>query len=154
MLERGQSDVSVPPPQTLHSEIVSERARSDVSVPPPQALHSEIVSERGRFAELERIGGQLSALVGDEEAAALTARLRDVTGQYGRLVEDSETLGRLLRQAGTQLRSLVLNYEDFLAWMDETQQRLDKYRVLSVHVDKLHEQMEELTVSPRAEICT
>ena len=105
------------------------------------------MGQRGEFDELARVGGLLMELVGDEEAAALADRLHDVTDQYGRLVDDSETLARLLRQAGSQLRALVLNYEDFLAWMDETQQRLSKYRVLSVHVDKLHEQMEELTVS-------
>ena len=105
------------------------------------------MGQRGEFDQLSRVGAELTELVGDEEAAALQDRLQDVTDQYSRLVDDSETLGRLLRQAGSQLRTLVLNYEDFLAWMDETQQKLTKYRVLSVHVDKLHEQMEELTVS-------
>ncbi|XP_043245138.1 dystonin-like isoform X38 [Amphibalanus amphitrite] len=108
-------------------------------------LHAEIVDRRGAFDDLKRVGKKLAGLVGDEEATALSERLRDVTDQYERLVDDSETLARLLRQAGTQLRSLVLNYEDFLAWMDETQQKLNKYKVLSVHVDKLHEQLEELT---------
>ena len=105
------------------------------------------MDRRGALDDLKRVGKKLAGLVGDEEAAALSDRLRDVTDQYERLVDDSETLARLLRQAGTQLRSLVLNYEDFLAWMDETQQKLNKYKVLSVHVDKLHEQLEELTAS-------
>ena len=108
------------------------------------------MGRRGDFDELSRVGGVLAGLVGDEEAAALSDRLREVTDQYERLVDDSETLARLLRQAGSQLRSLVLNYEDFLAWMDETQQKLSKYKVLSVHVDKLHEQLDELTVRLRS----
>ncbi|XP_043207067.1 microtubule-actin cross-linking factor 1-like isoform X6 [Amphibalanus amphitrite] len=109
------------------------------------ALHRDIVKRGGDFDELANIATVLMELVGDDEAAALADRLQEVTEQYTKLVDDSEALGRRLQDAGKQLRALVLNYEDFLVWMDEMEQRLNKYKVLSVHVDRLHEQMEELT---------
>lgn len=62
----------------------------------------------------------------------------------GNLVENSEALGRLLSDAKSGLRHLVLSYEDLLAWMEDMETRLSKYRILSVHVEKLQEQMEEL----------
>ena len=109
------------------------------------ALHRDIVKRGGDFDELASIATVLMELVGDDEAAALADRLQEVTEQYTKLVDDSEALGRRLQDAGKQLRALVLNYEDFLVWMDEMEQRLNKYKVLSVHVDRLHEQMEEVT---------
>merc|ERR1719412_460958 len=42
------------------------------------------------------------------------------------------------------LRALVLSYEDLLSWMERMEQKLGKYKILSVHSEKLIEQMEEL----------
>lgn len=87
------------------------------------------------------------SLVGDDEASALADKLQEVTDRYGNLVEASETVGQLLTASRQGLRHLVLTYQDLAAWMDAMEQRLNRYKVLAVHTDKLLEQMDDLAVS-------
>ena len=85
-------------------------------------------------------------LVGDEEAATVADKLQEATERYGNLVDESEALGNLLKQAKGALRHLVLSYEELMRWMDDMNKRLNKYKVVSVHKDKLLEQMDRLVV--------
>lgn len=87
------------------------------------------------------------SLVGDDEASTLADKLQEVTGRYGNLVEASENIGQLLTASRQELRHLVLTYQDLAAWMDSMEQRLNKYKVLAVHTDRLLEQMDDLAVS-------
>ena len=107
-------------------------------------LHDDILSKKPAFDSLTDVATNLMSLVGEEEAGVLADRLQEITDRYGALVENSEALGRLLSDAKKGLRDLVLSYEDLLGWMEEMETRLSKYRILSVHVEKLQEQMEEL----------
>ncbi|XP_046442953.1 dystonin-like isoform X8 [Daphnia pulex] len=107
-------------------------------------LHDDILSKKPAFDGLTDIATNLMSLVGEEEAGVLADRLTELTDRYGALVENSEALGRLLSDAKSGLRHLVLSYEDLLAWMESMESKLFKYRILSVHVEKLQEQMEEL----------
>lgn len=108
-------------------------------------LHDEILGQKPAFDELTDIATTLMNLIGDDEGNALADKLQGTTDRYGQLVEDSEALGRLLQESKVGLRHLVLTYEDLLSWMEEMEARLSKYRVLSVFVDKLLEQMDDLT---------
>ena len=107
-------------------------------------LHDDILGKKPAFDSLTDVATNLMSLVGEEEAGVLADRLQEITDRYGALVENSEALGRLLSDAKKGLRDLVLSYEDLLGWMEEMEARLSKYRILSVHVEKLQEQMEEL----------
>ena len=107
-------------------------------------IHDDILNKKPAFDGLTDVATVLMALVGEEEAASLADRLSELTDRYSALVENSEALGRLLSDAKAGLRHLVLSYEDLLAWMEDMEARLAKYRILSVHVEKLQEQMEEL----------
>ncbi|XP_047739188.1 dystonin [Hyalella azteca] len=108
-------------------------------------LHDEILGQKPAFDELTDIATTLMNLIGDDEGNALADKLQATTDRYGQLVEDSEALGRLLQESKVGLRHLVLTYEDLLSWMEEMEARLSKYRVVSVFVDKLLEQMDELS---------
>ncbi|XP_042210392.1 microtubule-actin cross-linking factor 1-like isoform X9 [Homarus americanus] len=108
-------------------------------------LHDEILGQKPAFDDLTDVATALMSLIGDDEANALADKLQATTDRYGQLVEDSEVLGRLLQESKIGLRHLVLTYEDLLSWMDEMEARLSKYRILSVFVEKLLEQMDELT---------
>ncbi|MCL4115460.1 UNVERIFIED_CONTAM: hypothetical protein GTU68_053574, partial [Idotea baltica] len=108
-------------------------------------LHDEILGQKPAFDDLTDVATALMSLIGDDEANSLADKLQGTTDRYGQLVEDSESLGRLLQESKVGLRHLVLTYEDLLSWMDEMDARLSKYRVLSVFVEKLLEQMDELT---------
>ena len=83
--------------------------------------------------------------VGDDEAQLVVERLQQVTDRYAKLVEDSIALGQLLNQSQEELGSFVLSFEDLLAWIQEMESRLNRYRVLSIYADKLKEQVDELT---------
>lgn len=67
--------------------------------------------------------------------------------RYGALVEASENLGQLLQASKAGLRHLVLTYQDLQAWMENMEARLNRYRILPVHTEKLIAQMEDLAVS-------
>lgn len=108
-------------------------------------LHDEILGQKPAFDDLTDISTTLMNLIGDDEGNALADKLQGTTDRYGQLVDDSEALGRLLQESKVGLRHLVLTYEDLLSWMEKMDTRLCKYRILSVFVDKLLQEMEELT---------
>jgi len=107
-------------------------------------LYDGILSKKPAFDSLSDVATNLMSLIGEDEAAVLADRLTEVTDRYGAVVEESEALGRLLSDARSGLRHLVLSYEDLSAWMDDMESRLSNYRILPVYVVKLQEQMEEL----------
>ncbi|XP_035712122.1 microtubule-actin cross-linking factor 1 isoform X8 [Folsomia candida] len=108
------------------------------------AFHDGLLKKQPDFSELAELAQTLMNLVGDEDAAGVADSLQDLTDRYGRLIEESEGLGNLLRQAKAGLRNLVLSYEELVAWMDTVEKRLAKYKVVAVHKDKLIEQMQQL----------
>jgi len=108
------------------------------------SFHDGLLKKQPDFAQLADIAQTLMDLVGDEEAAGVADKLQEVTDKYGKLVEESEALGNLLRQSKAGLRNLVLSYEELVAWMETVEKRLNKYKVVSVHKEKLLEQMEQL----------
>lgn len=107
-------------------------------------LHNEILGKKADFSELTDIASNLMSLVGDDEASTLADKLQEVTDRYGNLVEASENIGQVLTASRQGLRHLVLTYQDLAAWMDSMEQRLNRYKVLAVHTDKLLEQMDDL----------
>lgn len=110
-------------------------------------MHSEILGKKPDFTELTDIASNLMSLVGDDEASGLADKLQEVTDRYGNLVEASENVGNLLTASRQGLRHLVITYQDLGAWMDAMERRLNRYKVLAVHTDKLLEQMDDLAVS-------
>ncbi|KAK8374560.1 hypothetical protein O3P69_016548, partial [Scylla paramamosain] len=127
------------------SVVPSDEAKIQKLLNEHDNLHDEILGQKPAFDDLTDVATALMSLIGDDEANALADKLQATTDRYGQLVEDSEALGRLLQESKVGLRHLVLTYEDLLSWMDEMEARLSKYRVLSVFVEKLLEQMDELT---------
>lgn len=110
-------------------------------------MHNEILGKKSDFSELTDIASNLMSLVGDDEASALADKLQEVTDRYGNLVEASEHIGQLLTASRQGLRHLVLTYQDLAGWMDAMEKRLNRYKVLAVHTDRLLEQMDDLAVS-------
>lgn len=108
------------------------------------SFHDGLLKKQPDFSELAELAQTLMDLVGDEDASGVADKLQDLTDRYSRLIEESEKLGNLLRQAKAGLRNLVLSYEELVAWMDSVEKRLNKYKVVAVHKDKLIEQMQHL----------
>ncbi|KAK3864233.1 hypothetical protein Pcinc_030068 [Petrolisthes cinctipes] len=127
------------------STIPSDEEKIQRLIREHDSLHDDILGQKPAFDDLTDVATALMSLIGDDEANALADKLQATTDRYGQLVEDSEALGRLLQESKVGLRHLVLTYEDLLSWMDEMEARLSKYRILSVFVEKLLEQMDELT---------
>ncbi|XP_059089195.1 microtubule-actin cross-linking factor 1-like isoform X2 [Tigriopus californicus] len=107
-------------------------------------LHDDILGKQPSFDDLADIASALMQVVGDEDAQGLADKIEELTNRYGALVNASDNISQLLKDSMAGLRNLVLAYEDLLSWMERMEQRLSKYKILSVFTDKLVVQMEEL----------
>merc|ERR1719188_1512758 len=107
-------------------------------------LHDEIIGKQPSFDDLADIATALMQVVGDSDAQGLADKIEELTNRYGALVGSSDRIHQLLKDCMAGLRALVLSYEDLLSWMERMEQKLGKYKILSVHPEKLIEQMEEL----------
>ncbi|XP_070505714.1 microtubule-actin cross-linking factor 1 isoform X15 [Chironomus tepperi] len=107
-------------------------------------LHDEIISKKPDFSELADIAFELMKLVGDDEAAGLGEKVKVTTERYTDLVLASESIGNLLDQSRQGLRHLVLTYQDLVAWMESMESRLNHFKIVPVHTEKLLEQMDLL----------
>jgi len=109
-----------------------------------ERLHDEILGKQPSFDDLADVATALMQVVGEEDAQSLADKIEELTNRYGALVNGSDHIHQLLKDSMAGLRNLVLAYEDLLSWMERMEQRLGKYKILSVFTDKLMEQMEEL----------
>lgn len=109
-------------------------------------VHQEILAKQQAFDDLADVATALMQVVGDEDAQGLADKIEELTNRYGALVNGSDNLGQLLQECLSGLRSLVFAYEDLLSWMEATDKRLARYKVLSVFSEKLMEQVEEIHV--------
>lgn len=116
-------------------------------------LHRDVLGHKRAFEALTETAQQLMSLVGDDEAQAVVDSLQELTDRYARLVGDSERLEQLLTEARAGAGAFALAFEDLLVWIGEMESRLARYQVLSVYVEKLQEQFDELNVSVLSHGC-
>ncbi|XP_058834598.1 dystonin isoform X34 [Topomyia yanbarensis] len=109
-----------------------------------ERLHDEILSKQPEFSELADIAGQLMELVGDDEGVVLSEKVKNTTDRYTDLVQASENIGQILSDSRQGLRHLVLTYQDLVSWMENMENRLQRFRIIPVHTEKLLEQMDVL----------
>lgn len=105
------------------------------------------MDHKGAFEELTEVAQTLMSLVGDDEAQMVVEKLQEATDHFAKVVEDSEHIGQLLAEAFQGMGSFNVNYEDLMAWINEMQSRFSRFHTLSVYVEKLQEQLDELVVS-------
>lgn len=92
------------------------------------------------------------ALVGEEEATGVADKLQDTADRYTALVDASDNVGQLLQASRAGLRHLVLTYQDLQAWMESMDNRLNRYKIMPVHTEKLLRHMEDLAVISNIQI--
>ena len=109
-----------------------------------EKVHDDIISKQTSFDDLADVASALMQVVGDEDAQMLADKIEELTNRYAALVTNSDNIAQLLQDSMAGLRNLVMAYEDLLAWMDDCEGRLLKYKVLSVFTEKLMEQTEQL----------
>ena len=109
-----------------------------------ESVQKEISSKQTSFKEFETVSTKLTQVVGDEDAHGLKEKMDDLNERYNALVTKSEDVNGMLQNAKAGLRNLVIAYEELLDWMEKTESKLIKYRVLSVFTENLLEQMEVL----------
>lgn len=107
-------------------------------------LHKDILMKKHDFSELTDIASTLMGIVGEDEANLLTDKLQSATDRYTSMVKRSESLTELLRKLKKELRHLVLTYQDLQAWMGEAEMKLSEYSVISIHTDRLLQQIESI----------
>ncbi|CAG0891815.1 unnamed protein product [Cyprideis torosa] len=110
-----------------------------------EILHDDILGMKPRFDETAKVARALQSLVGDEDARNVAEKMDGANQRYATLVQNSDGLGKLLRDSKAELRHLVLSYEDLLNWLDDTEAKLNKFKILSVFPEKLIQQMEEIS---------
>ncbi|XP_022239565.1 microtubule-actin cross-linking factor 1-like isoform X12 [Limulus polyphemus] len=109
-------------------------------------LHEDIINHKILFDELNDVGETLVTLVSEEEAYTIREKFQDTNYRYVKVKEDSENIGRMLVQALEGMGTFLINCEKLLSWLQEVDNKLSRYQILSVYVDKLQEQIDELTV--------
>ncbi|RWS15093.1 microtubule-actin cross-linking factor 1-like isoform X28, partial [Dinothrombium tinctorium] len=127
------------------STIPTDQERIRQRMSEHRILHQDIIGHKHDFEMLTEIAHNLMSLVGDDEAQSVVDKLSEITDRYAKLVEDSERLGTMLSESHEGLAAFVLNFEDIVSWIDEVDSRLDRLRVLSIYLDKLHQQHDELS---------
>jgi hypothetical protein len=123
--------------------VATDGEKIQQSIEEHDLLHDDILRRKPDLESLANNFTDLMSLVVEEEAAVLADRLAELIDRYAVLVEESDALGQLLDKAKSSLRRLVLSYEDLMNWMESFESKL-KNCPLSVHVEKLQEQMKEL----------
>jgi len=111
------------------------------------ALHKDILRKKPAFTELTEVASHLMTLVGDDEAAGVADKVQDTADRYTAMLDASDNLGQLLQASRAGLRHLVLTYQDLQAWMESMDNRLNYYKIMPVHTEKLLHHMEDLAVS-------
>jgi len=109
-----------------------------------EKVHDDIISKQTSFDDLADVASALMQVVGDEDAQMLADKIEELTNRYANLVHNSDAIAQLLQDSMAGLRNLVMAYEDLLAWMDNCETRLAKFKILSVFTEKLMEQTEQL----------
>ena len=109
-----------------------------------EKLHDEILGKQPSFDDLADVASALMQVVGDDDAQMLTDKIEELMNRYSALVASSDSIAQLLQDCMGGLRNLVLAYEELLGWMEDCEQRLLSYKVLSVFTEKLQEQAEQL----------
>ena len=124
--------------------VPTDESQIQKSIEKLEQVQKEVTSKLADFKDLTKISSMLTNLVGDDDAKNLREKDEDLNGRYNSLVKRSNDVHQILSKAKTNLRNLVLAYEDLLNWMEKTEAKLLKYRVLSVFPENLLEQLEVL----------
>jgi dystonin len=124
--------------------VPTDESQIQKSIKELEVLQKEISGKELSFKDLESVAKTLMQLVGDEDANGLKDTADDLNIRYNALLKKSDDTNKLLQSAKASLRSLVLAYEELLDWMEKTESKLLKFRVLSVFTETLLEQMENI----------
>lgn len=110
-------------------------------------LHKDILRKRPAFNDLIDAANNLRNLVGDEKAAGVAEKMRDTADRYTNLVDASDNLGQLLQAQRAGLRHFMHLFNDLDSWMNNMNNRLNRYKVIPVEANKLLRHVEDLAVS-------
>jgi hypothetical protein len=124
--------------------VPTDESHIQKSIEKLEVVQKEVSSKEADFKGLTKISSMLMNLVGEDDAKALSDKDEDLNSRYNSLIKKSNEVHQVLSKAKANLRSLVLAYEELLNWMEQTESKLMKYRVLSVFTENLLEQLEVL----------
>jgi len=124
--------------------VPTDESQIQKSIKELEVLQKEIASKEPHFKDLENVADTLMQLVGDDDAKGLKDTIDELKIRFNALLKKSDETNKLLQHAKESLRSLVLAYEELLDWMEKTESKLLKFRVLSVFTETLLEQMENI----------
>ena len=123
-------------------QVPTDEDRISEKIVEHEQLHRDILGQKSSFTNLAEIASNLMSLVGEDEAVVLTDKLQEISNRYADLVDFSDNISLVLTTSRQGLRHLVLTYQDLVAWMEDIERKLSKYKFLAVFPDKLIEQTE------------
>lgn len=110
-----------------------------------ETFHQDVVDHQKDFKELTNLAQKLIYLIrNDDEGRQVTSKLSEITDKYAKLVEESVELRNVLTDALNEIKAFNKKYEAICSWIESTESKLNKYKTLSVHYEKLKEQRDEL----------
>ena len=110
-----------------------------------KTFHEDVVGHQRDFNDLSNVGQKLIYLIQNEdECQQVASKLSDLTDKYAKLLEDSINLGKLLSDSFQEIGQFMSRLEKINNWLSNTDEKLNKFKVLSIYFDKLSQQNEEV----------
>nr|XP_046919081.1 microtubule-actin cross-linking factor 1-like isoform X6 [Dermatophagoides farinae] len=110
-----------------------------------QSFHQEVVGKQKDFKNLSNIAQRLIHLIrSDDEGKLIADKLSEVIEKYAKLVEDSDELQKTLHDASKQIVTFLANFDKHSKWINEMESKLQKHKILNVHLDKLRDQLDDV----------
>ncbi|XP_013787345.1 dystonin-like, partial [Limulus polyphemus] len=108
-------------------------------------LHKDITNHKILLDEMHSTGETLVTLLSEEEAYTIREKFEQTDYQYNKVVEDSKNVGKMLNQALEGVGTFLVSCEKLEDWLQEVHTKFTRFQIFSVYIDKLQEQIDELT---------
>ena len=107
-------------------------------------LHKEILLKDPDVSAFTDLKVEIRKFFEPEETELANENIDAVNDRYKILRDDSDRLGKLLNKTKQDVRQFTLAYQDLVTWCDKQERVLGQYKNVSVHVDVITEQIENL----------
>lgn len=135
--------------------------RQEASAPEPEALRDHLekmkvlgtdaIAHKNQMAELEKCGKEVIAQMSElgirgEQVSKIQEIIGDIAGRHDIVSDEINERANDLQTAVTKSQGVQDAVEQILAWLKETDRKLDLQKPVSLNQDKLNEQAQQLSV--------
>ncbi|KAI6230951.1 Growth-Arrest-Specific protein 2 Domain containing protein [Aphelenchoides besseyi] len=128
---------------TLLCKVVTSNDEIERNLEKQETLQHEIDSKRPDFDDAVHIGGELSKLVGGEDANEVETKVRHLTSRYDELGRRCVLCGRALHGFSEDMRNFLSNTDELAEWLDQIEQEFNRLEQLPLDPQELVSLSEE-----------